>query len=206
MNIAETVLLSAALSIDALTIGISCGFGGIRVGLRSRMIMLMVSVAVTGAAVAAGIWLRGVVPEAAGRITGSGLLFLLGIYMLHGGLKKRRGAVKEKSEGRLPLPAGILGDPDRCDTDSSLTIDCREAAALGAALSADSFAAGISAGMSAGAAVFVPLMCGVFQMVLFRMGEMTAGRLRRKGGEGNYRFSMLSGAILMVTALIRLVM
>ena len=195
MNIAETVLLSAALSIDALTIGISCGFGGIRVGLRSRMIMLMVSVAVTGAAVAAGIWLRGVVPEAAGRITGSSLLFLLGIYMLHGGLKKRRGAVKEKSKGRLPLPAGILGDPDR-----------REAAALGAALSADSFAAGISAGMSAGAAVFVPLMCGVLQMVLFRMGEMTAGRLRHKGGEGNYRFSMLSGAILMVTALIRLVM
>ena len=203
MEITETVLLCVALSIDAFTVGITCGFEGIRVGWRPRAVMLMVSVMATGAAVAAGVWLGAFVPDLAGRIAGSCILFLLGLFMLYGGYKKRRGSVPESRESRLPLAARMLGDPDQCDPDNSLSIDCREALVIGGVISADSVAAGLSAGMSGGAVYLVPLMCGVFQAVLFYIGEKAAGRLRRRNGDHWY-FSVFSGIILILTGLIRL--
>ena len=54
MNFTEAVILSAALSIDALVIGAACSASGIRLTLLSRAVMGAVSFIVTGAAVWAG--------------------------------------------------------------------------------------------------------------------------------------------------------
>ena len=50
MNIAGIVLLSAALSIDAFGIGVSCSVRKIKNPVLSKLIICVISVAVTGAA------------------------------------------------------------------------------------------------------------------------------------------------------------
>ena len=68
MDFIGIILLSAALSTDALNIGLTCGVGGVRISRLSRLIILLVSSGVTSAAVVAGELLRGVVPPVAGMM------------------------------------------------------------------------------------------------------------------------------------------
>ena len=216
MELMGIILLSAALSIDAFNIGISCGFGGVRIGRVPRLVTLAVSMAVTGAAVLAGELLRGAVPPFAGKLAGAALMICLGIYMSAGAVKK---ALKRRAGGRKEISCSrrsehsmitdtvkMIGDADGCDTDGSKTIDCREAVMIGAALSANSFAAGLGAGICAGEALFIPLLCGIFQMVFLWTGEKLVGTVRRIGKVKLEIFGLVAGGILVITAIIRLVL
>lgn len=221
MELIGIILLSAALSIDAFNIGISCGLGGVSIGRVPRLVILAVSVAVTGAAVLTGELMRGYVPTFAGKLAGAALMICLGIYMSAGALKKtlkkracggksKKGDKDRHADLRRPEHSMItdtvrmIGDADDCDTDGSKTIDCREAVMIGAALSADSFAAGLGAGVCAGEAIFIPLLCGVFQLVFLWGGEKLAGSVRRIGRIKPEFFALAAGAVLILTAVIRL--
>ncbi len=196
------VLLCAALSIDALSIGASCGFGGIRMSPVSRGIVMLVSVCVTGAAVCTGYLMSGFVTELIGRLVGSLLLMLIGGYMIMGAFRKKR--QPERAEGVLALSARMIGTPEDCDLDHSKTIDYKEACIIGLALSADSFAAGISAGIGGVEAFWVPVLCGLFQTALLWCGESSARRLRRVLPLGQRIFPTAAGVILIAVALYRL--
>ncbi len=180
------ILLSMALSIDALSIGASCGFRGIRTPLKAKVIICAVSVGVTGAAVFLGDILSSIIPELFGKLLGAVLLFGLGIYML--------------------VSAVLNREPVECDTDHSSGIDCREAFVMGLALSADSFSAGISAGMSQGVGLFVPFLCGAFQMLFLCTGEWAVRHIIRTGHHKTPYWGIISGVILLVTALFRVLM
>ncbi len=205
MSIIEMIVLSMALSIDSFTIGISCGFGGIKMSVAARGIIFVVSSAVTCGAVVFGRLLSGIVPELVGKLAGAGLLAVLGIYMIWSALRERRDEREYERADSVKAAARILSDPERCDADSSKTIEPYEALTIGIALSADSFAAGISAGISSLSALLVPIFCGVFQMALLYIGERTA--LRIKGFCPKKRiFSVCSGAILLITAVFRVIL
>ena len=201
MEILEILLLSAALSIDALSIGASCGFGGIRMSFRARLIVLLVSVAVTGAAVGAGTLLNGVISALAGKLIGAALLLLIGGYMIVSTLLPKK--EQNTREGVFAASVRMLGSPETCDLDHSKTIDYKEACILGLALSADSFAAGLSAGIGGGYALLTPLFCGAFQILFLICGELLAGRLRMLLRCDRKLFSVAAGMILIVTAVCR---
>ncbi len=204
MRLTEAVLLSAALSIDALSIGASCGFGGIKIHLLPRTIIIVVSVMITAAAVMIGQILSGTVSEIVGKIIGAVLLATLGLYMIWG-VSGRKKNEKEGEHSLLAASAKIIGDPGRCDIDRSKTIDTKEAGIIGIALSADSFAAGISAGISGGEAIFVPIVCGVFQLLFLYIGEKTASGIRRISSVSENFFTVGAGIILIITALFRII-
>ena len=87
--------------------------------------------------------------------------------------------VKDKDTGLLRESMGILGEPERCDTDCSKRIEGREAAVIGFALSGDSVACGLSVGVGSGWSVLlIPPLCGLFQMLFLWCGGMAAVRLR----------------------------
>lgn len=205
MSIIGMIVLSMALSIDSFTIGISCGFGGIRMSLTARGIIFAVSTVVTSGAVVFGRLLSGIVPEFFGKTAGAALLAALGIYMIFSAFRERREEkVSERTDG-VKAAARILSDPEKCDADLSKTIEPYEALTVGIALSADSFAAGISAGISSISALLVPLFCGVFQMLLLYIGERAA--LRIKGFCPKKQiFSVCSGVILLITAVFRIIL
>ena len=151
MDFMEMVLLSIALSADALSIGVSYGLKGIRIPMKAKMMIFVVQVAVTGTAVFAGNSLTDILPEVFGKLLGAVLLMGLGIYTI--------------------VSAVLNKEPVECDIDHSSTIDCKEAAVMGAALSTDSFSAGISVGIGQGMNMLVPILCGIFPLIFLYIGE-----------------------------------
>ena len=197
-------VLAFALSIDAFAIGASCAFRGIKNPPVSKLVICTVSVAVTAAAAFIGGILGGLMPEYIGKMIGSVLLIILGIYIAAGAL--RENAIgKSKDNGGSPLGAAakILRDPASCDMDRSSTVDVGEALYIGAALSADSFSAGIGAGIG-GAVLAVPILCGLFQLCLLCFGEIIGKYMKKFCNIRQIWFSLLSAVMLAATGVVRL--
>lgn len=202
------LLLAAALSIDALNIGIICGFEGIRIPWRSRLLMMAVTTASTALAVMAGYFLQGILPPIVGQIVSTVMLSVLGVYMSMGAVRKLMGRsrqAKRNADGSLLRETvAVIGQPTHCDADDSKRIELREAAAIGFALSGDSVACGLSASVGMGVtAVLIPLLCGIFQMLFVWGGGFLAGKLRRKGHFRDEWVSLAAGILLIVMALLR---
>lgn len=183
MNLTEIILLSIAASADALSVGASYGFRKIQISLKAKSVIGAVSLTVTSAAVFLGNILSSIMPELFVKIIGVLILFGLGVYVL-------AGAVLNK-------------EPVECDIDHSSSIDCREAFFMGLALSADSFSVGISAGLSNSIGLLVPVLCGTFQMVFLCTGEWAVRHIVGTGRCKPKYLSILSGIILLATALFR---
>lgn len=211
MELLCAAAISAVLSIDAFAIGLSCAVRGIRISRRARLTVCIVSAAITSGAVLAGGVLSSVLPGFVGKLMGAVMLFLLGVYITIGALKKD--SVKQSSpdaghenargiKKALHSVTGILKKPSRCDPDLSNDLDFREAVCLGAALSADSFAAGFGAGLCR-SGLYIPVFCAAFQIMLLYVGELV-GRLMKKAMPDERILSASSGVLLMIFAVLRL--
>ncbi len=216
MGFFEIVLFSIALSIDALGIGISCELKNIRTPIVQRIVICIISVIITGAAIFLGSLMAGVVPLMLGKIIGAAILFILGGYIIIGALtekgKKRKRKPKSKKQNILDFvikPLGItvkiIRNPVECDIDGSYSIDMAEACYIGAAISADSFAAGLGAGVGGASGMIIPLMCGLCQMI-FLCGGINIGKLLHniKGIKQKY-FGVISGIMLIIIAVFRII-
>ncbi len=199
------LILAAALSIDAFAIGASCAFRGIKNPPVSKLVICTVSVAVTAAAAFIGGIIGKLMPEFVGRFIGSVLLISLGIYIAVGAIKEGGSKRKEEISENSPFEAAakILRNPTSCDMDSSSTVDIREALYIGAALSADSFSAGIGAGIG-GAVLAVPILCGLFQLILLCMGELLGKYLKNICSIRQMWFSLLSALMLTAIGVVKL--
>lgn len=203
MGWSEILPLSAALSIDALSIGVSCGFSGIKTPVSAKLVIMTVSMLVTGGAVLCGILLGDILPSFVGKILGALLLAAVGIYVMSGAFKSHK--TKNKKRKHFAIPKGIISDPAEYDLDNSSSIDLTEAVFIGLALSADSFAAGIGAGVGGGAVLAIPIICGIFQMIFLCCGEKAAKKLRKIKMFDEKGFSLVSGLIMIFTAVCRLI-
>lgn len=206
VNIAELTVLSAALSIDAFGIGASCAVRGIKMPPVSKIVICAVSLAVTGLAAALGNVLSGALPAGTGTAIGAIMLIALGAYTAAGAFIEERRGRTASPDSKTPLgkTAEIIRDPAACDGDGSRSVDLREAAYIGAALSADSFSAGIGAAVG-GSAALIPLLCGGFQLLLLCAGEFAGRFAGRRRGIRQLWLSLLSAAILVLTGILRFV-
>lgn len=204
MGITEAVFFSAALSMDAFGIGASCSMRDIRFPLLQKLIICMISVVVTGAAVFSGDLLSSFLDPLVCRAAGAVMLAILGGYIAAGVFRDDNDTDEnEHDTGIIEATARILHDPASCDMDNSGFLSIREACFLGAALSADSFAAGLGAGIGGGAFA-VPFFCGAFQLILLCAGEFIGRRLCRKTKYSGKYFTLASGALLIIIAFLRL--
>lgn len=172
----------------------------------AKMIVMTVSVIVTACAVLCGVLLGDVLPEFAARIVGAVLLAAVGLYVAVGGdSKKSQHNPQKKSKNALTVSAEILSNSAECDIDRSGVLDHIEAVLVGLALSADSFGAGIGAGVAGRAAFAVPLVCGVFQTIFLCIGEQFARKIGSIKPVRQKYLNLLSGSIMVITAVLRLV-
>lgn len=205
MDIFSDAVFAAALSIDALGIGVSCALRGIRLSLRARIVVFAVCTAVTGAAVFFGGMIKGLLPWFPGEIVGALLLAALGVYIIIGAFGKEDAAdVQKNRRGLIKSTAEILTHPDTCDADNSKALDLREALFLGAALSADCFAAGIGSGVG-GSSVLVPFFCGGFQLLFLCAGEVSGRIAGRKFESHRGWLTAASGLMLIGVAAFKLI-
>lgn len=206
MSIVEVLALSAALSADAFGIGLSCAVRGIKNPLSAKLLISLISAAVTAAAVFLGGIIGGFLPETTGKIAGAVMLIVLGSYTGIGAVREERKKKNTGKESRTVLSAAaeIIRDPSACDMDHSEAVEIREAVYIGAALSADSFSAGIGTGMG-GAALSVPIFCGLFQLFMLSSGEFAGNLIRGRKNIKQIWFSVLSALILILVGIVKLI-
>lgn len=202
MNMSEMLLFSAALSIDAFGIGLSCALRGIKTPLISKLVIALISAAVTAAAVFIGDVLGTIIPEAAGSLLGTVMLTALGLYIVIGAIREKHKSEKEEKGKGINIVAKILRKPDSCDINRSKIVELTEACYIGAAISADSFAAGIGAGVG-GREVLIPVFCGLFQFGFLWLGELIGSSLSQVQRIDKMYFSILSGIILIAVGVLK---
>lgn len=155
IDLAEVILLVLAVCTDSFATSITYGIGKIRIKFLSSLTVAAIGTAVLWCALfASEIVKKAVSPEAA-RIGGGALLVALGLFMIFGkSIKKLYENCRKDGKKRFfskecinkTTVVSVFFDETKADMDNSKTLSVKEAAVLGAALSADSFLTGISAG------------------------------------------------------------
>ena len=190
----KTLLLAAAVSIDGFAAAIGIGSAGIKLPLRSSVIISFTGTLFLGASVFIGETARTAVPETVCETVSFLLLIAFGIFNLFRNVLKERvsGAGNKKDN-----PAMLLFDGTAADKDDSKSISAREAIALAVALSADSAVTGISAGLGR---ISLPLLCittfaaGLASIMIgWKLGSIAAKALDADLG-------WLCGAVLIILA------
>ena len=201
MDFFDVCCIAAALSLDAFGIGVSCTVKGTRLPLPSRLILCLVSAAVTAAALLIGRAVTAFLPFPPEAHPESILLLLLGLWMLLSSLP-RKDPKKTLPDKGLPSAARhLMEQPEASDFDHSRSIEWWEALALGLVLSADCFAAGLGFGGRRGQEL-LPLLCGGFQLLMLTLGSLAGGRLRSLSGTPRL-WSALAGAVLIVLSAVQ---
>ncbi len=210
------ILLAISLSMDALGIGVSYGLRGKKVPLLPKVIISLISLAFTAAAIGIGNVIVLFLPDQLAKLIGSGMLGILGVGIIIQALSKKER--EEEQEAQRPQkktwaivlkPLGLTikiirneiykngsnGDPT--------TMGIRESLYMGVALSIDSFGAGISSAVSGINNFFVPVMVGLCQFIFLCLGIFCGQKLTSIKKADPKIFMLLSGTILVVLAIIR---
>jgi putative sporulation protein YtaF len=213
MNVLGATLLAVSLSMDALGIGISYGIRGIKTPWRARLIICLISMLFTGAAVGLGSVLLMLISPQAARLLGAGMLVALGLFIIFQSfMEKNKDEPKQPKKGdkiasialkSLGVTITIMRNPAECDFDESKHIDAFEAVYLGVALSIDSFGAGISSAVSGLSSMLVPLAAGLCQILFLCAGDLFGRKLRMFRRVNSQVFVVISGVLLIVLAVIR---
>lgn len=217
MWILSGILLAISLSMDALGIGVSYGLRGKEVPLLPKVIISLISLAFTAAAIGIGNIIVLFLPDQLAKLIGPGMLGVLGVAIIIQALSKKEGEeepevqIPQKKTWKIALkPLGltikiirneIYGNGSKADAAAIMGI--RESLYMGVALSIDSFGAGISSAVSGINNFFVPVMVGLCQFIFLSLGIFCGQKLTSIKKADPKIFMLLSGAILVVLAIIR---
>lgn len=219
MWILSGILLAISLSMDALGIGVSYGLRGKKVPLLPKVIISLISLAFTAAAIGIGNIIVLFLPDQLAKLIGSGMLGVLGVMIIIQALSKKEGEVEPEPEVQRPQrkiwkialkPLGLTIKIIRneiyekaSNVDSAAIMGIKESLYMGVALSIDSFGAGISSAVSGINNFFVPVMVGLCQFIFLSLGIFCGQKLTSIKKADPKIFMLLSGAILVVLAIIR---
>lgn len=182
MSIAELLIISAALSLDAVGIGASCRIKGVSMPFSSKIMVTFVSFVFTEAAVIAGGMIGNAVSAHYAKIAGAAVLFILGSYIIISEVFKKKGGAESQ-----------IFPSDK--------IDLKGALCIGAAVSGDSVAVGISLG---GDLQYFAVGCAVFQLLCLCIGDCIAMILKEKTRISNKRLTIVSGLVIIATGVTRI--
>lgn len=214
------ILLAISLSMDALGIGVSYGLRGKKVPLLPKVIISLISLAFTAAAIGIGNVIVLFLPDQLAKLIGSGMLGILGVGIIIQALSKKER--EEEQEVQRPQkktweiglkPLGLTIKiihneiyKNDSNTDTTAIMGTKESLYMGVALSIDSFGAGISSAVSGINNFFVPVMVGLCQFIFLSLGIFCGQKLTSIKKADPKIFMLLSGAILVVLAIIRYLM
>ncbi len=209
------LLLGAALSLDALGIGVSYGLRDIRMGWRAQAVIGVLTFLYTMAAALLGRQLLAVIPPQAASGIGIALLFAMGIFVICSSLKK--GREPENS----PAPSGertiasmvirsvgitirIIKNPAACDLDRSNSISVPEAAYLVLVLCLDSMGAVVGTALTGAHVTLLPVLTALFQLLFLNAGLLAGKRLTQARWADSKCVMVLPGVILIAIGLLRI--
>lgn len=204
----ESALLVISLCIDACIASFAYGTDRIKIPFKSTLTLTGISTLFLIISMLLGSVIRLLIPEHITIFICFGILFILGVMRLFEGLLKnflnRKAISPDHMEFHLfdfKLILTVYANATLADTDHSKVLSPKEAIYLGIALSLDSLVVGFGAALSSinfGEIIF-------FSIVLNSLAILLGSYLGHKCAEKlNIDLSWLSGAVLIVLALLKL--
>ncbi len=190
----KIILLIIAVSVDGFVSAAGISGAGIKIPLRSAVLISLVGTAFLGVSVYAADSLSVWLPEQVCGAASSGVLILLGIFNLFHGL------IKRSADGTDSTAVRVYFDGTVADADCSKSISCGEALVLAAALSADSAVTGAGAGLS-GIALLPMLVLSFAIGLISVLGGAYTGR--HIIYTGNMNLQWIGGVLLIILALVK---
>lgn len=210
MGILGIILLAVSLSLDALGVGISYGLRKIRIPLAAKLIICFISMFFAQLALLIGETISKFLPKEATSAIGSGMLLILGIFIIFQAFSKKEEkpkSIEQKvclfSLKPLGITIKIVKDPVLCNFDKLGHITAVEALYLGTALSIDSFGAGIGSAVTGLNSIFIPISVGIFQILFLCGGHLVGSKVSAFKGLNPRIFVVTSGILIITLSIFR---
>lgn len=205
----ESLLLVCSLCIDTFVASIAYGTDKIKIPFSSAMIINIVcSLFLAFSLFLGSIFKDFLNPNVATSISFC-LLFILGVYRLFESFFKK--CIQKYSNIEVPLTfkvfdfkfvLEIYADEIKADYDNSKVLTCKEAFYLAVALSLDSLAVGFGSSLGSVNYVEVVILSLIIGLCALLLGSYLGSKFAQKV---NINLSWLSGAILILLAIMRIV-
>lgn len=203
-------ILSIAVSLDALGVGLAYGMKKIKIPIQYKLIMAAFSILYTSIAVSIGNVVVRFLPPFVTNLIGSAILFGMGIWLLlQGILKKPETEAKEIPECKtvfewmiksLGITIQITRNPVSGDVDHSGCIDLKESLLIGSALSLDILGVGLGCAMIGLNIWIIPFTVAAAQLLFLSCGLSLGKTLAKR----NMRWlDFAPGIILILIAILR---
>lgn len=188
------LLLSVAMSVDAVGLGISFGVRKIKMGFSAAVIISLTGFFIITLAMLTGTGIQYLLSENTGSLISSLILIGMGLWVIV------QSCEKPDSTGSRTVK--IVRSPQEGDLDKSGNIDKTEAFFLGLALSLDSVGICIGAG-SMHLSFILPPAAMVMQMLFIVLGIWLGGIIGRK--INTQICTLLSGSLIILIGVYNLV-
>lgn len=203
-------ILSVAVSLDALGVGLAYGMKKIQIPLRQKLMMAAFSVLYTSFSVTVGNAVVHILPPNAAALLGSVILFGMGLWMcLQTIVKKPAENARDAAECKtvfewmirsLGITIRIVRNPIAGDADCSGTIERKEAMMIALALSLDILGVGLGCAMAGLEIRTLPFTVATAQFLFLSCGLAVGKKL----ANCKLRYmELIPGILLMVIAVLR---
>ena len=193
------ILLAVCVSLDSLGIGLTYGLKNTKISFYSKIILLIISVIISGISVVIGKCIGIVLSPNFSKILGCILLCIMGIWIILQSITNNKIKIKKDYHffiKFLGITIQIIRDPSYSDLNNSNKIEPKEALYLGIALSLDSFGIGIGSSIIGLNSFLFPILVSAFQLVFLSLGDYLAKKIRNISNVPENTWSIIAGTLL----------
>lgn len=198
------ILLAVCVSLDSLGIGLTYGLKNTKISFYSKIILLIISVIISGISVVIGKCIGIVLSPNFSKILGCILLCIMGIWIILQSITNNKIKIKKDYHffiKFLGITIQIIRDPSYSDLNNSNKIEPKEALYLGIALSLDSFGIGIGSSIIGLNSFLFPILVSAFQLVFLSLGDYLAKKIRNISNVPENTWSIIAGTLLILVGI-----
>lgn len=210
------LLLAFSVSIDSLGIGITYGIKQTSITNVSKFILCIISFITVILSIWVGNAIKNIFSAEIASLIGSLILVCMGIFMLWQALGNKKDEAEnitiEKEEKIysffikfLGITIQIIKNPISSDFDKSKRIDSLEAFYLGIAMSLDAFCVGIGGSIIGFSSIIFPILVSIFQLIFLSFGSLIGKTISNNIHMPNNIWNIISGLLLIVIAVIKII-
>lgn len=198
------ILLAVCVSLDSLGIGLTYGLKNTKISFYSKIILLIISVIISGISVVIGKCIGIVLSPNFSKILGCILLCIMGIWIILQSITNNKIKIKKDYHffiKFLGITIQIIRDPSYSDLNNSNKIEPKEALYLGIALSLDSFGIGIGSSIIGLNSFLFPILVSAFQLVFLSLGDYLAKKIKNISNVPENTWSIIAGTLLILVGI-----
>ncbi len=225
----NSLFLAISSSIDSLGIGVTYGVKNTKISYIGKVVLFFISFIISILSIWFGNVIKNIFSDYLTTFIGSGILISMGFFICFQALKKEKDCMNNTDNKKfydnydnninfkeekiysffikfLGITIKIIKNPISSDFDYSNSIDSKEALFLGLALSLDSFCIGVGGSIIGISSMLFPLLIASFQLLFLSVGNFLGRKLNKLSHLPDNIWSIISGFLLIIIGLIKLML